>query len=131
MLPLLVVKCPKGYLMTPHWTHEQETQLIKMAEEEGKSIDELCEVFHRSPEAIAMKLKRIGLSVLPREKSSAKNAENKVTTSATTTTPKLEPIEFEELPSPNMAMGLLWAAVRRLQEPDVSREEAKKLWWTL
>ena len=117
--------------MTRYWTHEQEMQLIKMVEEEGKSIDELCEVFHRSPEAIAMKLKRMGLAVLPQEKSSAKNAENQVTEIATTTTPKLEPIEFEELPSPNMAMGLLWAAVCRLQDPDVSREEAKKLWWTL
>ena len=110
----------------PYWTPEQKTALTSMVEE-GKSIDELCAVFHRSSEAIAMKLKRMGLPIPTGEKSFAKNAENKVTETATTTTPKLEPMKFEELPSPNMAMGLLWAAVRRLQEPDVSREEAKKL----
>ena len=110
----------------PYWTIKEEQQLRELVEQ-GKSIQELSSVFNRSPEALIMKLKRMSLSVPPREKSSAKNAENKVTTSATTTTPKLEPIEFEELPSPNMAMGLLWAAVRRLQEPDVGREEAKKL----
>ena len=35
--------------------------------------------------------------------------------------------KFEELPSPNEDMGLLWAALRRLQEPEVGREEAKRL----
>jgi hypothetical protein len=33
----------------------------------------------------------------------------------------------EELSSGNEAVGLLWAALRRLQEPDVSKDEAKKL----
>jgi len=41
--------------------------------------------------------------------------------------PKLEIAKVEELPSGNEAMGLLWAALRRLQEPDVSKDEAKKL----
>ena len=113
-------------LSMPYWTRPEEQRLRGLVEQD-KSIEELSAVFNRSPEALVMKLKRMSLSVPPRGKSSAKNEENKVTTSATTTTPKLEPIEFEELPSPNMAMGLLWAAVRRLQEPDVSREEAKKL----
>jgi hypothetical protein len=99
--------------MTPYWSQSEENDLLELLQQ-GKSVEELGAVFHRSPEAIAMKLKRMGLSVPPLEKSSAKNAGNKVTVSATTTTPKLEPIEFEELPSPNMAMGLLWAAVRRL-----------------
>ena len=35
--------------------------------------------------------------------------------------------KVEELPSGNEAIGLLWAALRRLQEPDVSKDEAKKL----
>ena len=113
-------------LSMPYWTIKEEQQLRELVEQ-GKSIQELSSVFNRSPEALIMKLKRMSLSVPPLEKYSAKNGGNKVTTSATTTTPKLEPVEFEELPSPNMAMGLLWAAVRRLQNPDVGREEAKKL----
>jgi hypothetical protein len=53
---------------------------------------------------------------------------NKVTKSATTTAmPKLEIAKLEELPTGNEAIGLLWAALRRLQEPDVSKDEAKKL----
>jgi hypothetical protein len=63
------------------------------------------------------------------EKSSVENAANKVTEQPTTTTqmPKLEIARFEELPSGNEAIGLLGAALRRLQEPDVSKDEAKKL----
>ena len=53
---------------------------------------------------------------------------NKVTESAITTPmPKLEIAKLEELPTGNKAIGLLWAALRRLQEPDVSKDEAKKL----
>jgi len=103
-------------VMAPYWTHPEEMNLIHMVEE-GKSIEELSEVFHRSPEAIRLKLRRLGLAV---------SEKNKVTTGSTTT-PKLEPLKFEELPSPNEALGLLWAAVKRLQDPDVGREEAKKL----
>jgi hypothetical protein len=74
-----------------------------------------------------MKLTRLGLAIP--EKSSVENATNKVTESATTTTqmPKLEISKIEELAPGNEAMGLLWAALRRLQEPDVSKDEAKKL----
>jgi hypothetical protein len=100
--------------MTPYWSQSEENELLELLQQ-GKNIEELSAVFNRSPEALILKLKRMGLSVPPLEKSSAKNAENKVTVSATTTTPKLEPIEFEELPSPNMAMGLLWA-LGKIQE---------------
>ena len=69
---------------------------------------------NRSPDATSMKLKRLGLQAI--ENSSLKKIENKVTeTTATTTTQKLEIAKFEESPSPNEAMGLLWAALRRLQ----------------
>lgn len=111
----------------PYWSENEEKALMeKLAG--TSSLEELAECLHRSPEAVAMKLRRMGLSVPPREKHSANSDRNKVTKNKlTTTTPKLLPLKFEDLPSPNEAMGLLWAAVRRLQDPDVEREEAKKI----
>jgi hypothetical protein len=111
----------------PYWSENEEKTLMEKLSG-TTSLEELAESLHRSPEAVAMKLKRMGLSVPPREKHSVISERNKVTKNKpTTTTPKLEPFKFEDLPSPNEAMGLLWAAVRRLQDPDVEREEAKKL----
>lgn len=108
----------------PTWTVEQEKALLDMVKE-NKPLEEIAEAFRRSPDAITMKAKRMGLAIP--EKCREKISENKVTKNATTTTPKLKPLKFEELPSPNEAMGLLWAAIRRLQDPDVGKEEAKKL----
>ena len=47
--------------MAPYWNHPEEMNLIHMVEE-GKSIEELSEVFKRSPEAIRLKLRRLGLA---------------------------------------------------------------------
>jgi hypothetical protein len=108
------------------WTELDEKQLQDLVAN-NKSIDEIATALKRSPEAIFMKLTRLGV-VIP-QKSSVGNMANKVTESATTTTPmpKLEIAKLEELPTGNEAIGLLWAALRRLQEPDVSKDEAKKL----
>jgi hypothetical protein len=108
------------------WTELDEKQLQDLVAN-NKSIDEIAAVLKRSPEAIFMKLARLGVAIP--QKSSVENMANKVTESATTTTqmPRLEIAKVEELPSGNEAIGLLWAALRRLQEPDVSRDEAKKL----
>jgi IS30 family transposase len=108
------------------WSEQDEKQLQDLVAEH-KSIDEIAVALNRSPEAISMKLSRLGLVIS--EKSSVENASNKVTEKPTTTTamPKLEIAKREELPSGNDAIGLLWAALRRLQEPDVSKDEAKKL----
>ena len=65
-----------------------------------------------------MKCKRLGVTV---------PSANKVTKTTTTMSAKLEPVSVGELPSPMEAMTLLWAAVKRLQQPDVGREEAEKL----
>lgn len=116
----------------PYWKPEEEKQLAETLSK-AESLEELAKALNRSPEAVAMKLKRMGLQAPPRktEKSSAKNSEKKNSFFATTTTPtsapKLEPVPFKELPSANEMMGLLVAAIRRLQEPDVSKDEAKKL----
>jgi len=43
----------------PYWTREEEKSLISMADED-KTVEEICERFHRSPEAIKLKLRRLG-----------------------------------------------------------------------
>jgi hypothetical protein len=108
------------------WTELDEKQLQDLIAN-NKSIDEIATALNRSPEAVFMKLTRLGVAIP--QKSSVENMANKVTESATTTTqmPKLEIARLEELPTGNEAIGLLWAALRRLQEPDVSKDEAKKL----
>jgi len=107
------------------WTEQDEKQLQDLVAGH-KSIEDIASALRRSPEAIFMKLTRLGLAVL--EKSSVENTANKVTEQSTTTQmPKLEIVKVEELPSGNEAMGLLWAALRRLQETDVSKDEARKL----
>ena len=103
----------------PYWTREQETQLKDMINQ-GKSLEELAEFFHRSPEAIRLKLKRLGLAI-PIPLSSIK-----VTT--VTTTPSLEPVKpAEHLIDYEGTMRLLLGAIRRLNEPNTRPEEVKKL----
>jgi len=112
----------------PYWTIEEEKQLLKMLPE--KDLQEIAKVLNRSPDAVAMKCQRLGLTGLPRKgkKSSAKNSGKNDSFSATTTLPpKLEPVKFEDQPAPLEMMGLLAAAVQRLQQPDVTPFEAKKL----
>jgi hypothetical protein len=108
------------------WSELDEKQLQDLVGEH-KSIDDIALALKRSPEAIFMKLSILGLAIP--EKSSLQNMGNKVTESSTTTTPmpRLEIAKVEELPTGNEAIGLLWASLRRLQEPDVSKDEAKKL----
>jgi hypothetical protein len=107
------------------WTELDEKQLQDLVAN-NKSIDEIAVALKRSPEAIFMKLTRLGVAIP--QKSSVENMANKVTEQSTTTPmPKLEIAKLEELPTGNEAIGLLWAALRRLQEPDVSKDEAKKL----
>jgi hypothetical protein len=119
------VKRKEGRLKPlPYWSLEEEQRLRTLISE-GETLKDIALVLQRSPEAITKKLKRMNLA-LP-QKHSAIPEENKVTKTTPTTTPKLKALKFEELPSPNEALGLLWAAVKRLQDPDVGREEAKKL----
>jgi len=102
----------------PYWTQEQETKLKDMINQ-GKSLQELVEFFRRSPEAIRLKLKRSGLSIpIPL-------SPIKVTT---TTTPNLEPVKpAKHLIDYEGTMRLLLGAIKRLNEPNTSPEEVKKL----
>jgi len=103
----------------PYWTHEQETKLKDMVNK-GKNMEDLAALFHRSPEAIRLKLKRSGLPMpLPL-------SPIKVTT--TTTTPNLELVKpAEHLIDYEGTMRLLLGAIKRLNEPNTSPEEVKKL----
>jgi len=115
----------------PHWTIEDEAKLRRLILE-GESLEDIAIILKRSPDAVAMKAKRMGLPVPKRKSESVRRkCENKVTFEAATTTTQpakpIKPVSPQELPSPYEALSLLWAAVQRLQEPDVSQEEVKKL----
>jgi hypothetical protein len=92
------------------WTEQHQQQLDTLAAE-GKSLDEIAAALKRSPEAIAMKLNRLGLKI--RENSPAENQQNKVTNSPTTTTTKTtktrERIKSGGPALSDEAIGLLWA----------------------
>jgi hypothetical protein len=113
--------------MAPYWSVEEEKRLLEMLA--SKDIAEISRTMNRSIEAVSMKLKRLGIAAPPvkGKKSSAKNLEKNDSFLSTTTTRKLEPLKFEDQPSPNEMMGMLAAAVQRLTEPDVSGEEIKRL----
>jgi len=109
-----------GSAMMPYWTQEQETQLKGMVDK-GKSLEELAELFHRSPEAIRLKLKRSGLPIpLPL-------SPIKVTTTTTTPSEPVIPVKpAEHLIDFEGTMRLLLGAMQRLNEPNISPEEVKK-----
>lgn len=58
-----------------HWTEHDTQQLIALVKEQ-KTIREIAAALQRSPEAIAMKLKRLGLQ--NPEKTSAKTRQTKL-----------------------------------------------------
>lgn len=95
----------------PYWTAEEERELIDMVQQ-GKPIEEICKIFHRSTEAIRMKIRRLGLTP---------PAAHKVTFSATTTTlPEVKPAE---LISMKEMMEILAGALEQLR----SRENLSPL----
>jgi hypothetical protein len=54
--------------MCPYWQVEEERELIDMVEQ-GKTLEELARHFKRSPEAIRMKIRRLGLDLREQNKS--------------------------------------------------------------
>jgi len=102
----------------PYWTPEQEKQLIELAGQ-GKSIGELCETFKRSPEALRLKLKRLGVAV----PETLKEVE-------TTTTPQqtLPPLKAtEDVISAEEALKMWLGCVKRLNEPGLTSLELKRI----
>lgn len=103
----------------PYWSHKEEIALIDMVEE-GKPLEEIAEYFHRSTDALRMKIRRLGLEP-PRAR---ETAGNKVTTESTTT--PAAPIGPKEMPSHKQALELLWGCVDRLKQLDLSPQDVKK-----
>jgi hypothetical protein len=98
----------------PCWNTPEEQDLIGMVKQ-GKTLTELCQAFKRSPEAIQMKLRRLGLTVPP----------DKVT-SATTTT--LEPIKpAEDLISVEEAAKMALGCIQRLNEKSLTALDMKRI----
>jgi len=105
----------------PFWRVEEEHELRDMVEQ-GTSVEEICKVFHRSPESIRMKIRRLGLEPpVSREK-----AIDKVTIEATTTTRK--PIKMaKDLISPEEALKMWLGCVKRLNEPGCTPDDVKRI----
>jgi len=102
----------------PYWTREEEKALVTMANE-GRTVDEICEHFHRSPEAIKLKLRRLG-AVIPLGQKEVD----------TTRTPQqtLGPLKpTEDLISMEEALKMWLAVVKRLNEPGITGLELKRL----
>jgi len=102
----------------PYWTAGEERTLLDMAEA-GKTVEEICERFHRSPEAIKLKLRRLGAVIPPGQKEVD-----------TTRTPQqtLEPLKpTEDLISMEEALKMWLAVVKRLNEPGITGLELKRL----
>lgn len=93
-------------LRMPYWSHEEEMALMSMVEE-GKPIEEICKVFHRSPEALRLKIRRLGLAV---------PAAAKVTKMPTTTT--LPAIKPAQLVTMKEMMEIMLGALEQLKAPE-------------
>lgn len=104
----------------PYWSREEENALRTMVEQ-GKPIEEICKVFHRSLEAIRLKIRRLGLE----PPVSRKTASDKVTTASTTTT---RPIKMaKDLISPEEALKMWLGCVKRLNEPGCTPQDVKRI----
>ncbi len=105
----------------PLWRVEEEHQLRDMVEQ-GTPVEDLCKVFRRSPEAVRLKIRRMGLQPpVSHEKTSGK-----VTAEATTTTRK--PIKMaKDLISPEEALKMWLGCVRRLNEPGCTPQDVKRI----
>jgi len=102
----------------PYWTPEQESKLKEIANK-GRSLEEIAELFQRSPEAIKLKLRRLG-AVIPL---SQKEVDTTRTTQQT-----LEPLKpTEDLISMEEALKMWLAVVKRLNEPGITGLELKRL----
>jgi len=98
----------------PYWTNEEELALTDMVKQ-GKSLDELCEHFNRSPEAMRLKLRRLDLSV--------PNSQKEV---GSTTT--LEPIKpAENLISVEEAAKMALGCIQRLNEKGLTGLDMKRI----
>lgn len=106
----------------PYWTPHEQATLVRLINK-GAPLADIAFRLRRSEDAIKMKLKRLGVAVP--EKCLAKKPSDKVTAKATTTTAPIKPTE--DLISPEEAMKMWLGCVKRLNNPDVTSQEVKKI----
>lgn len=106
----------------PYWSVAEEHLLLELVKQ-GSSLQDIAQQLNRSPDAINMKLKRLGMAFPV--KSAVKNLHKSNFNSATTTTQKA--IEPKTSPSAQEALELLWGCIERLKEPDVNAQEIRKI----
>lgn len=102
----------------PYWTKLEEERLRELVEE-GKSIEELSQVFKRSAEAVRLKLRGLGLAI----PQSLKEV-------GSTSTPQeaLAPLKAtEDLISAEEAMRMWLGCIKRLNEPGLTSFELKRI----
>lgn len=105
-----MTRTPKGR----PWTVQEERQLRKLREE-GKTVAEIALRMKLTPDATKKKLQRLGLKVVPLQKSGG------------TTTSSAELILPEELPSIEEALKDLVAAMNALKTPGLPKTEIMRL----
>ena len=102
------------------WSHEEEKKLIALWSQGEHDARIIAAQLNRKPEAIRKKLQRLGLVVGQEEK-----------TARTTTTKEEETwIKLDipdELPSVEMALKLLVAAMNALSQPGLSKADIQRL----
>ncbi len=103
------------------WTEDEIKSLREMCEQ-GKSIDEMTEHFHRSPEGIKLKLYRLGLVISEKENYSSSSS------SSSTTATVLEPIKpAEQLISVEEAAKMTLGCIQRLNEKGLTGLDIKRI----
>lgn len=99
---------PKG----KPWSHDQEKRLREMIEE-GANVEDLAQAFNREPDAIRMKLNRMGLKVVVQ-----KSQKRRTTTS--TLLPK-------DIITHEQALRILAGALETLKQSGLDKLELQRL----
>lgn len=103
-----------------YWRVAEEHELIDMVEK-NKPMEEMCKALHRSPEALRMKIRRLGLE----PPAWRETGSDKVTIKATTTR---KPIKMaKDLISPEEALKMWLGCLKRLNEPGCTPQEVKRI----
>jgi len=98
----------------PYWRQDEELELIELAQQ-GQTIEELADHFKRSPEAIRLKVRRLGLTVPDSQKE----------VGSTTT---LEPIKpAESLITVEEAAKMALGCIQRLNEKGLTALDMKRI----
>jgi len=103
----------------PYWTEGEEHELMDLLQQ-GATIEALAQHFSRSPEAIRLKIRRLGLAIPEGKK--------EVSSTPTPQQAALEPLKpTDDLISMEEALKMWLAVIKRLNEPGITGLELKRL----